>query len=95
MHFSYFSALTNGEPLPVKKRLEQGGPGLSPGLLEILHQQLKDKPTVTLTVISKKWADLGLPKSVLAEITTAGGFAEELEFKKFFAVAASHLGGGV
>lgn len=90
---AYFSALTNGEPLPIKKRLEPGSFGLTTGLLEVLYQQLKGKTVVTLTDISKKWGDLGLPQDVLNEITAVGGFAQELEFMKFFAVAASHLGG--
>jgi len=91
----YFTALTNGDPLPIKKRLEPGSLGLTTGLLEVLYQQMKGKQRVTLNDISKKWNDLGLPQDVLNEITTVGGFAQELEFMKFFAVAASHLGGGV
>lgn len=44
--FSYFTALSEGEPLPVKDRLEIAGKtqktdnGLSPGLLKVLHKQV-------------------------------------------------------
>ena len=93
--FRYFTALTNGDPLPVKKRLEAGGLGFSIGLLEILYHQIPGNQRVTIVEITKKWDDLGLPADVLHEIIVAGGFAQELEFSKFFAVAASHLGGGV
>ena len=93
--FSYFNALAMGEPLPVKKRLESGGSGLTPGLLDVIHHQLKDQTRVTLSVLTKKWTDLGLPKAQLMEIFAAGGFAHEFEFMKFFAVACSHLGGNV
>lgn len=43
----YFYALSNGEPLPVKDRLERpvatqkNDTGLTPGLLKILHKQVK------------------------------------------------------
>ena len=92
---SYFSALTNGEPLPIKKRLEPAAMGLSPGLLEVLYQQLKNKDMIGYQEMAKKWFDLGLPKETMGEIMKAGGFAQEFEFAKFFAVAASHLGGRV
>ena len=81
--------------MPVKKRLEPWGIGLTPGLLEVLRNQLKDRSTVTLQQLSKKWSDLGLPKSQMMEIIGAGGFAHEFEFMQFFAVACSHLGGNV
>ena len=68
---------------------------MTPGLLDVLHQQLKDKAIVTLSILQKKWAELGLPKQQLNEIVQAGGFPEEMDFTKFFAVACSHLGGGV
>lgn len=42
----YFSALSKGEPLPVKERLEMPlavenkDAGLTPGLLKVLHKQV-------------------------------------------------------
>ena len=95
LFFRYFTALANGDPLPVKRQFEQGGLGLTIGLLDVLYQQLKDKQNVSLLLVEKKWTELGLPKNTLNEIVTAGGFVQELDFMKFFAVASSHLGGGV
>lgn len=43
----YFSALSKGEPLPVKERLElpiatgKKDAGLTPGLLKVLHKQVQ------------------------------------------------------
>lgn len=43
----YFSALSKGEPLPVKERIEmplateKTDAGLTPGLLKILHKQVQ------------------------------------------------------
>lgn len=93
--FRYFTALASGNPLPVKRRLEPGATGLSPGLLDVLHQQLKDTEGCSLDLITKKWNELGLPKQQLSEIVQVGSFVEDVEFIKFFAVASSHLGGGV
>ena len=84
-----------GEPLPVKRRIEPWCIGLTPGLLDVLLNQLRDRNTVTLSLLSKKWADLGLPKTQLMEIMAVGGFAHEFEFMKFFSVACCHLGGNV
>jgi len=91
---AYFTALASGNPLPVKRRLEPGATGLSPGLLDVLHQQLKDTDVCSLDLITKKWNELGLPKQQLSEIVQVGSFVEDVEFIKFFAVASSHLGGG-
>lgn len=79
----------------MKKRLEIRTTGLTPGLLDVIYEQLKHRETVTLSILSKKWGDLGLPKTELMEIITAGGFAHEFELMKFFAVACSHIGGHV
>lgn len=43
----YFSALSKGEPLPVKERIEMSlatekeDAGLTPGLLKVLHKQVQ------------------------------------------------------
>lgn len=45
--FSYFTALSEGEPLPVKDRLEISAKTpntestLTPGLLKVLHEQVR------------------------------------------------------
>ena len=55
---AYFSSLANGEPLPVKRRLEPVvGTGLTVGNLDVLVQQhkgLTDK-NVTKESIQNKW----------------------------------------
>lgn len=44
----YFSALSKGEPLPVKERIElslateEKDAGLTPGLLKVLHKQVQE-----------------------------------------------------
>merc|ERR1711990_836878 len=83
---AYFSSLANGEPLPVKRRLEPVvGTGLTVGNLDVLVQQhkgLTDK-NVTKESIQNKWADLGLPMHQLDEILQAGNFDDEFNFDFF------------
>ena len=58
---AYFSSLANGEPLPVKRRLEPVvGTGLTVGNLDVLVQQhkgLTDK-NVTKESIQNKWGKI-------------------------------------
>lgn len=93
---AYFTSLANGDPLPVKRRLEAYvGNGLTVGNLEVLvqqHKELTDK-TVAKSSIQSKWADLGLPKDQLKEILTSGNFGESFNFDYFTGVACLHLGG--
>merc|ERR1711868_292347 len=83
---AYFTSLANGDPLPVKRRLEAYvGNGLTVGNLEVLvqqHKELADK-TVAKSSIQSKWADLGLPKDQLKEILTSGNFGESFNFDYF------------
>lgn len=92
---AYFSSLANGEPLPVKRRLEPFvGDGLTVGNLEVLVQQHKEADkSVTKASIEAKWADLGLPKAQLTDILTAGKFEDSFNFDFFTGVACLHLGG--
>jgi len=91
---AYFQALAVGDTLPVKRRLEAGGTGLTAGLLDVLLQQLKGKETVDTKVLEKKWREIGLHQPQLNEILQAGGFTTSVDLMKFVAVGASHLGGG-
>jgi hypothetical protein len=93
---AYFTALANGDPLPVKRKLEPGAEGLSVGLLDVLHQQLKGTNPCSLAFVEKKWMELGLLKKHLSEIVRVGSFSEDVEINKFLAVAAfsSNLSGG-
>ena len=55
---AYFSSLANGEPLPVKRRLEPVvGNGLTVGNLDVLVQQHKSRENkiVTKQQIQTKW----------------------------------------
>ena len=62
---AYFSSLANGEPLPVKRRLEPVvGTGLTVGNLDVLVQQhkgLTDK-NVTKESIQNKWGEIFISK---------------------------------
>jgi len=93
---AYFSSLANGDPLPVKRRLEPVvGTGLTVGNLDVLVQQHKglDDKRVTKESIQNKWADLGLPMQQLDEILQAGNFDDEFNFDFFTGVACLNLGG--
>ncbi|KAF4790156.1 Ropporin-1-like protein [Turdus rufiventris] len=94
----YFSALSKGEPLPVKERLEMPlavenkDAGLTPGLLKVLHKQLSSKGTVTIAELREKWKHLGLPEEQLGAILQLDSFGEEVEWMKFLALGCSVLG---
>ncbi|KAM7071430.1 ropporin-1-like protein isoform 1-T4 [Acridotheres tristis] len=98
---AYFSALSKGEPLPVKKRLEmplaaeKKDAGLTPGLLKVLHKQLSSKGMVTIAELREKWKNLGLPEEQLGAILQLDSFGEEVEWMKFLALGCSVLGGSL
>ncbi|XP_066062084.1 ropporin-1-like protein [Chamaea fasciata] len=98
---AYFSALSKGEPLPVKERIEMSlaaekeDAGLTPGLLKVLHKQLSSKGTVTIEELREKWKDLGLPEEQLEAILQLDSFEEEVEWMKFLALGCSVLGGSI
>ncbi|XP_016152114.1 PREDICTED: ropporin-1-like protein [Ficedula albicollis] len=98
---AYFSALSKGEPLPVKERLEmplaakKKDAGLTPGLLKVLHKQLSSKGMVTVAELREKWKHLGLPEEQLGAILQLGSFGEEVEWMKFLALGCSVLGGSL
>lgn len=95
---AYFSALSKGEPLPVKERLEmplaieKKDAGLTPGLLKVLHKQLSSKGMVTIAELREKWKHLGLPEEQLGAILQLDNFGEEVEWMKFLALGCSVLG---
>lgn len=95
---AYFSALSKGEPLPVKERLEMSLPtekrdaGLTPGLLKVLHKQLSSKGTVSVAELREKWKHLGLPEEQLEPILQLDSFGETVEWMKFLALGCSVLG---
>lgn len=98
---AYFSALSRGEPLPVKERVEmpvatqKTDTGLTPGLLKILHKQLSSYQYVQLNELEQKWKDLCLPMEQLRSILALDNFGMEVEWIKFFALGCSTLGGSI
>ncbi|KAM6318394.1 ropporin-1-like protein [Aegotheles albertisi] len=92
---AYFSALSKGEPLPVKERIEvplAPGASLTPGFLKTLHKQLSPKGTVNVAELREKWKHLCLPEEELNAILQLDSFSEEVEWMKFLALGCSVLG---
>ncbi|KAJ8413456.1 hypothetical protein AAFF_G00094520 [Aldrovandia affinis] len=98
---AYFCALSKGETLPVKERLEmpvatqKTDTGLTPGLLKTLHKQLAPKETVTKEELLEKWKGLCLPREQLDSILSLGSFSASVEWMNFFALGCSALGGTI
>ncbi|XP_016378290.1 ropporin-1-like protein isoform X2 [Sinocyclocheilus rhinocerous] len=97
----YFSALSKGQDLPVKERLEmpvatqKGDTGLTPDLLKILHQQFTPKEIITKEELLQKWKGLCLPIDQLDTILALGNFSENIIWMQFFALGCSALGGTI
>lgn len=92
---AYFTALANGETLPVKRRLEQPSKGLTPGMLDLVLQQFKGKHEIDLVSVEKKWKDFGLPPYELVEIVQSyEDLGTTFELMKFAALGANYLAGG-
>uniref|UniRef100_A0A8D0L4J6 Ropporin-1-like protein n=1 Tax=Sphenodon punctatus TaxID=8508 RepID=A0A8D0L4J6_SPHPU len=97
----YFSALSKGDPLPVKDRVEMPvatqkiDTGLTPGLLKVLHKQLSPKGHVTLAELETKWKHLCLPMEQLRALLRLDNFGDELEWMKVLALGCSALGGSL
>ncbi|KAA8580888.1 hypothetical protein FQN60_013846 [Etheostoma spectabile] len=96
---AYFSALSKGECLPVKNRLEMNvatqktDTGLSPGLLKILHKQLSPRQTCSKEELQEKWKGLCLPMDQLETLMSLGSFGSDINWMEFFALGCSALGG--
>ncbi|KAM9331667.1 ropporin-1-like protein isoform 2-T2 [Pholidichthys leucotaenia] len=91
---AYFSALSKGECLPVKDRLEmqvatqKTDTGLTPGLLKTLHKQ-----TCSKEELQTKWKALCLPIVQLETLLSLGSFGADIDWMAFFALGCSALGG--
>ncbi|XP_069469855.1 ropporin-1-like protein [Ambystoma mexicanum] len=98
---AYFNALSRGEPLPVKERVEmpvatqKTDTGLTPGLLKILHKQLSSNQYVDVSELEQKWKDLSLPVEQLRSILALDNFGTDVEWMRFFALGCSTLGGSI
>ncbi|XP_026093870.1 ropporin-1-like protein isoform X2 [Carassius auratus] len=92
----YFSALSKGQDLPVKERLEmpvatqKTDTGLTPGLLKILHQQFAPKETITKEELLQKWKGLCLPIEQLDTILALGSFSENINWMQTITSALKH-----
>ncbi|XP_037612120.1 ropporin-1-like protein [Sebastes umbrosus] len=98
---AYFNALSKGEILPVKDRLEMNvatqktDTGLTPGLLKTLHKQLSHRQTCNKEELQKKWKGLCLPMEQLETLLSLGSFGSDIDWMEFFALGCSALGGGL
>ncbi|XP_036934253.1 ropporin-1-like protein isoform X1 [Acanthopagrus latus] len=96
---AYFRALSEGECLPVKDRLEMNvatqktDTGLTPGLLKILNKQLSPMQTCRKEEVEKKWRGLCLPMDQFEALLSLGGFSSDIDWMGFFALGCSALGG--
>ncbi|XP_038179845.1 ropporin-1-like protein [Arvicola amphibius] len=95
----YFSALSRGDPLPVKDRIEmpvatqKTDTGLTQGLLKVLHKQCSHKQYVELSDLEKKWKNLCLPVEKLRALLELDPGDDKIEWIKFLALGCSSLGG--
>ncbi|XP_052598975.1 ropporin-1-like protein [Peromyscus californicus insignis] len=95
----YFSALSRGDPLPIKDRIEmpvatqKTDTGLTQGLLKVLHKQCNHKQYVELPDLEKKWKNLCLPVEKFRAILELDPCEEKVEWIKFLALGCSSLGG--
>lgn len=95
----YFSALSRGDPLPVKDRIEmpvatqKTDTGLTQGLLKVLHKQCSHKQYVELSDLEKKWKNLCLPVEKFRALLELDPCEDKIEWIKFLALGCSSLGG--
>ncbi|XP_018597071.1 ropporin-1-like protein isoform X1 [Scleropages formosus] len=93
---SYFSALTQEKPLPVR-----GSPDtptsvdLTRETLSAIHQEFQKRETVSRKELESMWKSFSLAEDHLQHILSVGCFREELEWMKFFALCCSYIGGTI
>ncbi|KAM6978077.1 ropporin-1-like protein [Aplochiton taeniatus] len=98
---AYFSALSKGEILPAKERMEmpvatqKTDTGLTPGLLKVLHKQLSPLQTCNKQALEKRWRALCLPVEQLDTLLALGNFGPNIDWMQFFALGCSTLGGTI
>ncbi|XP_077951926.1 ropporin-1-like protein isoform X3 [Gasterosteus aculeatus] len=96
---AYFTALSKGERLPVKDRLElnvthKTDSAMTPGLLKTLHKQLSIRETCSEEELREKWRGLCLPTDQLETLLSLGSFGSDIDWMEFFALGCSSLGEG-
>ncbi|XP_034145139.1 ropporin-1-like protein isoform X2 [Esox lucius] len=98
---AYFTALSKGETLPVKQRLEmplatqKTDTGLTPGLLKVLHKQLSSKEVISKEDLQQRWVGLCLPLEQLDTLLSLGNFSANIDWMQFLALGCSALGGTI
>uniref|UniRef100_A0A8C6WMR9 Ropporin-1-like protein n=2 Tax=Neogobius melanostomus TaxID=47308 RepID=A0A8C6WMR9_9GOBI len=96
---AYFAALSKGETLPIKDRLEMNvalqktDTGLTPGLLKTLHKLLGSKESCSMDNLEDKWKALSLPSEQMQTLLQLGNFSSDIAWMEFFALGCSALGG--
>ncbi|XP_021114277.1 ropporin-1-like protein isoform X2 [Heterocephalus glaber] len=97
----YFLALSQGDPLPIKDRVElsmatqKTDTGLTQGLLRVLHKQCSHEACVALPELEHKWRTLCLPVEKLRALIGLDPCEDEIEWVKFLALGCSALGGSL
>ncbi|XP_008060185.1 ropporin-1-like protein, partial [Carlito syrichta] len=97
----YFSALSRGEPLPVKDRLElpvatqKTDTGLTQGFLKVLHKQCNHMQYVELADLKHKWKNLCLPVEKFKALLELDPHENTIEWIKFLALGCSMLSGSL
>ncbi|XP_015423134.1 PREDICTED: ropporin-1-like protein isoform X2 [Myotis davidii] len=95
----YFSALSRGDPLPVKDRIEmpvatqKTDTGLTQGMLKVLHKQCSPNQYVELVDLEQKWRSLCLPMEKFRALLQLDPCEYRIEWIKFLALGCSMLGG--
>ncbi|XP_021114276.1 ropporin-1-like protein isoform X1 [Heterocephalus glaber] len=81
----YFLALSQGDPLPIKDRVElsmatqKTDTGLTQGLLRVLHKQCSHEACVALPELEHKWRTLCLPVEKLRALIGLDPCEDEIE----------------
>nr|XP_033797147.1 uncharacterized protein LOC117359083 [Geotrypetes seraphini] len=93
---TYFTALQNGDPLPIKELPERISLSdwavLTPELLKLLHTKLAGRLTIETSELLDLWKAQNLPIDLFESIVIVGRLADEIEWLKFFVLACSSLG---
>lgn len=92
---AYFKALANKDVLPVKSTFEDvsgiSHDAVTKGKLQVLHNQISSGDLVDKATLREKWIDIGCSEQTFNDLLLLGGFEDQLEWKKFLALACSSL----
>jgi len=96
---AYFRAMANGEPLPVKDRMEyqpkESRDGLTAGIIRVLHMQLGRRigQTVATKEVFRHWNGFGMHMEGLSEIFQRAGMSQDefVDWNKVMSVMACSI----